>query len=370
MKSWVFLAGAALGTIMLGMRTAPTGLGAEIVFRTAVGLLVIELLVNQAKYLWNDLRDAQRDRGLPGHDDRWASESDPTLIHWNIGVRLALAMAIGALFAAQGVAVLLIATGALVGLQVLYEKVTKFSVRFPFARVLNVSASYPVRFLCGALIAIGWPTPGEYSSLLLASACISPAVAGIFAEYYRAQALMLHAHGAGRTGSELECGEACRRKYTRDAYGPASPQESHFDDRPGASAPITACAFFRTKNSSWARWLFASAAAATVTLYPLGERIDRISAVDWSASLCLALLGMAVAIGLPIRARLRPYALVGGITMVLAASLLPGSASGAWCWAAASVVLLLIVSFKNWQWAEINGSLLRTAARGLATAVR
>lgn len=113
-----------------------------------------EGLVQQAKYLWNDLRDQARDRALPANASRPYAQTPIThrthlhlLARWGGGLLLGLwlAPACGALLL------------GLTLLQLLYERWAKpHAQRHPLAPLAIVGLGAAGKFLGGALAA-GWP---------------------------------------------------------------------------------------------------------------------------------------------------------------------------------------------------------------------
>ncbi len=113
-----------------------------------------EVLVQQAKYQWNDLRDQERDRHLPANQSRPSTSLSPssTLIALLLG-RWAMGLLLGVWLSPWCGLMLL----ALTLLQIVYELVAKpQSARWPLLSLLIVGLGAAGKFLGGALAA-GWP---------------------------------------------------------------------------------------------------------------------------------------------------------------------------------------------------------------------
>ncbi|MGB8982934.1 MAG: hypothetical protein WCC12_13755 [Anaerolineales bacterium] len=115
--------------------------------------VIQEVFVQQAKYLWNDIRDHNANKLIPANRQRPLAASPinsgaywEVLIRWGLGLFLASLLSIN----------LFIITIVISLLQVVYEFWAKpYSAKYPLGTLFIVGAGFLVRFLSGAY-AVGW----------------------------------------------------------------------------------------------------------------------------------------------------------------------------------------------------------------------
>ncbi len=149
--------------------------------------LIQEGFVQQAKYMWNDARDHDRDRHLPANRHRSVARTPVTtvtylfiILRWTMGLLLAWWLS------PLCFTLLLIITV----LQIIYERWAKpYARRYPLLPLLVVGLGAGCK-LGGGLLAVGWP-PQTLSFWLLTIGMIGIGI-GYGATLWRVEAEYLH----------------------------------------------------------------------------------------------------------------------------------------------------------------------------------
>lgn len=111
-----------------------------------------EILIQQAKYLWNDIRDRKYDSSLPANDDRIGTKSNYKLLKYHFLIRLLLGFVLAYILSEQ----LFLLSLFIICLQVIYEFFGKtVSNRYPVITLFIVAPGSAIRLLSGFLAA-GW----------------------------------------------------------------------------------------------------------------------------------------------------------------------------------------------------------------------
>lgn len=162
-KSWLFACGVAASLWMSGWiyndRIADLFVSDPynaarskwMIFAFAVcWYLVQELIVQQAKYAWNDLRDLNQDANIPGKKERAITHGahNPALVAGMVIVRFALGLLLGFLLDTRLFAILLI----ILIVQIFYELWVKpNAARAPAVASIVIALGSAIRFISGAL---------------------------------------------------------------------------------------------------------------------------------------------------------------------------------------------------------------------------
>lgn len=169
---------------------------------TAVLVIVcIDVLAKQATYIWNDIRDFERDSLHPHKRARALPRlGTPRPGLWFLFARAAAAVALS-LYSAlgQGLWWLLPLVAFIFAWQYLYDSWGKWG---PVRRLCVVAGGYAERALAGAGIALTVVQRLDLLLLVLVCAQSTLCAALGLAEYWRLEALYLAAHGTGPAGTD------------------------------------------------------------------------------------------------------------------------------------------------------------------------
>ena len=163
-KSWLFLFGVLASIWTSGLTyfhprihdlftNQPPGssLPVWMIFAFAVcWYLIQELIIQQAKYSWNDLRDRERDLKTGGKQDRSfvGSDYNPQFMAFFITLRFAVGILLGYLLDSRLGTLLLV----IVVTQVFYELFVKpHAARYPLLATIIIALGSTFRFVSGAL---------------------------------------------------------------------------------------------------------------------------------------------------------------------------------------------------------------------------
>lgn len=162
-KTWLFAAGVAAGLWIGGwvynnriadlfvVNDYNAARSKWMIFAFAVcWFLVQELIIQQAKYAWNDLRDLNQDANVPGKKERAITHGahNPALVAGMVIVRFALGLLLGYLLDARLFAILLI----ILIVQIFYELWVKpNAARAPAVASVVIALGSAIRFISGAL---------------------------------------------------------------------------------------------------------------------------------------------------------------------------------------------------------------------------
>ncbi len=327
---------------------------AETLSTVILGYVLMEPLLNQAKYLLNDLRDRHRD--MISRPNREAIlETDVKPLIRNICFRLATSCAGAIIFLLFGQRSVAIAWVWIVGWQFVYEQWEKRPGRVFVLKHIAVAASYPMRSLVALALVLQSPTIQQVITGTIATLWVGVYALAWVLEYHRAQAIFVHSDSA-----EGRCTEAC---YAR--YGPY-PIEVPAD----GLLELRLCAYLRGPVYGYARLLWSVLAWLPITAY-VALVLQQGTTIEGALNQAIpALLVACFTVAVAFRARISAanrnnwLVLPVGIMMI---TLLGVADEVKWLTVYCAFGLMLTVFHKNWAWDEINFIRLRNA---LATVTR
>ena len=160
LKSWLFIAGIAaagwtnrlsyynprIDDLFINELAENPHVQKWMIFAFAIcWFLIQELILQQAKYAWNDLRDRDKDRKVPGKEDRLSNGSTFS-IGMLVMVRFGLGLTLGYLLDRRLFVILLI----ILFLQIFYELFVKeHAAKYPFIASSVIALGSTIRFLSG-----------------------------------------------------------------------------------------------------------------------------------------------------------------------------------------------------------------------------
>ncbi len=173
-----------------GAQEANGNLGQQAWLFVVLGFLVQELLVQQAKYMWNDIRDHERDQKIPANESRPLARQP--LSRWITAVMVGRWIA-GVVLAGLLSPVLLSVVLLISGLQVVYELGAKpLAARQPTLPLFVVGAGAALKAAAGGL-SMGYPA-GDQRLWLYGLALFATGVVYI-SSFWRVEAIYFVRHG-------------------------------------------------------------------------------------------------------------------------------------------------------------------------------